>query len=141
MDVHKAFLHGDLNEEVYMRLPPGFSSSPGKVCRLRKSLYGLRQAPRNWFAKLSSALKSFGFTQSYANYSLFSYHRSGVILHVLVYVDDLIIARNNSSSIVDFKNYLGSCFHMKDLGILKYFLGIEIARDLMVYFFLNGNML
>ena len=128
MDVHNAFLHGDLDEEVYMRLPQGFSSSPGKVCRLRKSLYGLCQAPRNWFAKLASALKSFGFIQSYADYSLFSYHRNGVILHVLVYVDDLIIAGNTSSSIADFKKYLSSCFHMKDLGVLKYFLGIEITR-------------
>lgn len=91
--------------------------------------------------QVSICSQAFGFIQFYADYSLFSYHRNGVIPHVLVYVDDLIIAGNNSSSIVDFKNYLGSCFHMKDLGILKYFLGIEIARDLMVYFFLNGNML
>ena len=105
-----------------------FSYSPAKVCRLRKSLYGLRQAPRNLFAKLASSLKSFGFIQSYADYSLFSYHRNGVILHVLVYVDDLIIDGNTSSSIADFKKYLSSCFHMKDLVVLKYFLGIELAR-------------
>ena len=79
------------------------------------------------FAKLASSLKSFGFIQSYADYSLFSYHRNGVILHVLVYVDDLIIDGNTSSSIADFKKYLSSYFHMKDLGVLKYFLGIEIA--------------
>ncbi|CAM8931696.1 unnamed protein product [Rhodiola kirilowii] len=125
MDVHNAFLHVDLDEEVYMKPPPGLLNVPsGYVCRLQKSLYGLKQAPRNWFAKLSSYLWAFGFRQSYANYSLFSYQIGGTTLHVLVYVDDLIIARNDSSSISKFKSYLSSCFHMKDLGTLKYFLGI-----------------
>ena len=93
MDVHNAFLHGDLAEEVYMKLPPSFhSSDPTKVCRLRKSLYGLKQAPRCWFAKLSTALKKLGFKQSYQDYSLFSYKNGATILHVLVYVDDFIVA-------------------------------------------------
>ncbi|GKD42806.1 retrovirus-related pol polyprotein from transposon TNT 1-94 [Tanacetum coccineum] len=128
MDVHNAFLHGDLDEEVYMKLPPGFYGSRGKVCRLKKSLYGLRQAPHNWFCKLATALKTFGFTQLYADYSLFSFKRSGIELHVLVYVDDLIVAGNNSDVITKFRAYMSTCFHMKDLGALKYFLGIEIAR-------------
>ncbi|CAM8895988.1 unnamed protein product [Rhodiola kirilowii] len=128
MDVHNAFLHGDLHKEVYMRPPPGFTAPNGKVCRLLKSLYGLRQAPRNWFAKLMFALVKFGFEQSYADYSLFFYIRHDTELHVLVYVDDLIIAGIDSSSITRFKDYLHSCFHMKDLGILKYFLGLEIAN-------------
>ncbi|KAL6316699.1 hypothetical protein AAG906_019630 [Vitis piasezkii] len=113
MDVHNAFLHGDLEEEVYMKLPPGFErSDPNLVCRLRKSLYGLKQAPRCWFAKLVTALKGYGFLQSYSDYSLFTYTTGNVQINVLVYT---------------FKAYLVDCFKMKDLGVLKYFLGIEVA--------------
>ncbi|KAJ3702693.1 hypothetical protein LUZ61_006398 [Rhynchospora tenuis] len=130
MDVHNAFLHGDLHEEVYMRLPPGFSSQhPGKVCRLRKSLYGLRQAPRMWFSKLTAALQAYGFIQSYADYSLFTLEKKDNSLAILVYVDDLVIAGNNSKAIDQFKQYLSSTFYMKDLGALKYSLGIKIARS------------
>jgi hypothetical protein len=129
MDVHNAFLHGDLEEEVYMRLPPGFKcSDPSKVCRLRKSLYGLKQAPRCWFSKLSTALRNIGFTQSYEDYSLFSLKNGDTIIHVLVYVDDLIVAGNNLDAIDRFKSQLHKCFHMKDLGKLKYFLGLEVSR-------------
>lgn len=130
MDVHNAFLHGDLHEEVYMTPPLGLSGVPhGHVCRLQKSLYGLRQAPRNWFSKLATSLRTYGFRQSYADYSLFTYVRGNIELHVLIYVDDLIVAGNDSRTITLFKNYLSSCFHMKDLGSLRYFLGIEIARN------------
>lgn len=74
MDVHNAFLHGDLEEKVNMKLPPGFTHSDRrKVWRLRKSIYGLKQAPCCWYAKLSKALIEFGFEQSYSDYSLFMY--------------------------------------------------------------------
>ncbi|CAH9050004.1 unnamed protein product, partial [Cuscuta epithymum] len=76
MDVHNAFLHGDLHEEVYMTIPPGYKTRDTTlVCRLHKSLYGLKQAPRCWFAKLVTALKNYGFLQSYADYSLFTLTR------------------------------------------------------------------
>ncbi|XP_010412990.1 PREDICTED: uncharacterized protein LOC104699374 [Camelina sativa] len=130
MDVHNAFLHGDLQEEVYMKLPPGFGAShPNKVCRLHKAIYGLKQAPRCWFEKLTTALKSYGFVQSLSDYSLFTLTRGLVHINILIYVDDLIIAGSSPKATQDFKDYLSSCFHMKDLGPLKYFLGIEVARN------------
>ncbi|GAA0156439.1 transmembrane signal receptor [Lithospermum erythrorhizon] len=130
MDVHNAFLHGDLQEELYMKPPPGFERGvEGKVCRLCKSLYGLKQAPCCWFAKPASSLRAYGFSHSCSDYTLFSYVRGDIRVHVLIYVDDLIISNNNSAALFAFKDYLSSCFHMKDLGVLKYFLGIEVARS------------
>ena len=100
MDVHNAFLHGDLQEEFFMKLPPRSQvSAPGKVCKLKKSLDGLKQAPRCCFAKISFALKVFGFQQSYSDYSLFSMKKGDIHLSVLVYVDDLVVAGNDSSTI------------------------------------------
>ena len=129
--MHNAFLHGDLSEEVYKKMPPGFlGSQPNRVCRLRKSLYGLKQASRCWFAKLAQSLRQYGFKQSYLDYSLFTYQHGVVQLNILIYVDDLLISGNDSAALTTFKKYLSSCFHMKDLGILKYFLGIEVARSL-----------
>lgn len=129
MDVHNAFLHGDLEEEVYMQFPPGFrTDDKTKVCRLRKSLYGLRQTPRCWFAKLGADLKEYGFEQSVKDYSLFTFDKRNIQIYVLIYVDDLIITGSSLEVIEEFKGYLSSCFHMKSLGVLKYFLGIEVAR-------------
>ena len=113
-----------------MKFPPGFEHpDPTKVCRLRKSIYGLKQSPRCWFAKLRTALKDYGFKQSRADYSHFSLIKGNISLHILIYVDDFIVAGNDISTIQKFKNYLSKCLHMKDMGKLKYFLGIEVARN------------
>lgn len=129
MDEQNAFLHGDLEEDVYMKMPPGFKADdPSKVCKLRKSLYGLKQAPRCWFAKLSNALLQFGFVQSRFDSSLFTFLKGDDSLRVLIYVDDLIISCSNLDMLVKFKKYLSECFKMKDLGKAKYFLGIEVSR-------------
>ncbi|XP_074363496.1 uncharacterized protein LOC141704047 [Apium graveolens] len=119
IDIHNAFLQGDLDEEVHIKLPPDFeSSSPNKVCRLRKSLYGLKEAPQCWFPKLVSALKKYGFLQSYSDYSMFTYTKGDIQINVLVYVDDLIISRNDFAALRALKAYLSDCFHMKDPGLL-----------------------
>ncbi|KAM0029215.1 putative RNA-directed DNA polymerase [Helianthus debilis subsp. tardiflorus] len=131
LDVNNAFLHGDLNEEVYMRIPPGYDNDKGgeaKVCRLRKSLYGLKQASRNWYQKFTSALLDLDFKQSYADHSLFIYKSEDVFVAALIYVDDVIVVGNNQDRIQKTKDYLNNKFSIKDLGPLKYFLGIEAAR-------------
>lgn len=130
LDVYNAFLHGDLVEEVYMKPPPGYIvPDSNSVCKLTKSLYGLKQASRQWYAKLSSALLEEGFTQSHADPTLFIKAHNNVFLVVLIYVDDILIACNNDSAVATFKTYLSSKFQLKDLGPLKYFLGIEVARS------------
>lgn len=95
IDIHNTLSHGDLTEEVYVHLPPGFHDfGPNQVFCLNKSLYGLRQAPHYWFTKLPASLISVGFVQSYANYSLFTYTKGGIFHCILIYVDDLLINGN-----------------------------------------------
>lgn len=123
MDMSNVFLHGELDEEVYMDIPQGYKvPKKGMVCCLKKSLYGLRQASRNWYSKLSQALVEYRFQESHADHSLFTYANGSIFLVVLIYVDDLVIAGNDSAACARFKEYLSKCFHMKDLGALKYFL-------------------
>lgn len=117
-----------------MKIPPGIpipsdfkGSNP--VCKLIKSLYGLRQDPREWFDKFATSLLAFGFVQSKSDSSLFYKHTSEAFLMLLVYVDDIILTGSSSSHIDAVKKYLSTQFKLKDLGHLKYFLGLEIARS------------
>jgi histone deacetylase 1/2 len=93
LDVHNAFLHGLLEEEVYMKQPPGYEDSTRRdyVCKLDKTLYGLKQAPRDWFSRLSNKLCDLGFKSSKADTSLFYYIKGDIIMFMLIYVDDIIM--------------------------------------------------
>ncbi|RVW13553.1 Retrovirus-related Pol polyprotein from transposon TNT 1-94 [Vitis vinifera] len=94
LDIKNAFLHGDLAEEVYMEQPPGFvaQGESGLVCRLRRSLYGLKQSPRAWFSRFSSVVQEFGMLRSTADHSVFYHHNSlGQCIYLVVYVDDIVI--------------------------------------------------
>ncbi|KAF5783294.1 putative RNA-directed DNA polymerase [Helianthus annuus] len=129
LDVNNAFLHGDLNEEVYMKLPQGFAKeNDTRVCRLNKSLYGLKQASRNWYQKFTSSLLELGYKQCKADYSLFIFKEDACFVAALIYVDDVIIVGNDARKIQHTKVELDRRFSIKDLGTLKYFLGIEVAR-------------
>jgi hypothetical protein len=129
LDVNNAFLHGELDEEVYMELPPGFGAKGGsQVCKLTKSLYGLKQASRQWFAKFSNTLIKLGFIQSKSDYSLFTRLDGSSFIALLVYVDDIVLAGNDAKAISVFTQLLNQQFKLKDLGDLKFFLGLEIAR-------------
>ncbi|XP_024199234.1 uncharacterized protein LOC112202450 [Rosa chinensis] len=91
-DVKNAFLNGNLEEEVYMDVPPGVRNYPsdvGKVCKLKKSLYGLKQSPRAWFGRFSKSMKAFGYRQSNSDHTLFIKRKSGKITALIVYVDDV----------------------------------------------------
>uniref|UniRef100_A0A2N9GBT3 Reverse transcriptase Ty1/copia-type domain-containing protein n=1 Tax=Fagus sylvatica TaxID=28930 RepID=A0A2N9GBT3_FAGSY len=134
LDVNNAFLHGELNEEVFMALPPGFASkgensSTQQVCKLQKSLYGLKQASRQWFAKFSSTIVKQGFIQSHSDYSLFTRTQGSSFIALLVYVDDILLASNDPQSVKALKDSLHNEFKLKDLGNLKFFLGLEVARS------------
>ncbi|KAJ0467191.1 putative RNA-directed DNA polymerase [Helianthus annuus] len=130
LDIQTAFLHGDLEETVYMRQPPGFvdPAKPNHVCLLNKSLYGLKQAPRAWFKKLSMALHQLGFYGSKTDPSLFIHHSAGSLVYLLVYVDDIIITGNNSTTVARIIEQLNSLFALTDMGQLHYFLGIEVIH-------------
>ncbi|KAL4574342.1 hypothetical protein LXL04_021171 [Taraxacum kok-saghyz] len=128
-DINNAFLYGELEEDVYMTLRQRYHDRGDKrVCKLLKSLYGLKQAPRKWNEKLCSSLFSFGFKQSINDYSMFVMEVNNKIVVLLVYVDDIILTGNDDVEISKVKEFLKSQFLIKDLGLLKYFLGIEVIE-------------
>lgn len=127
LDVNNAFLHGDLHEEVFMKVPEGLPNPGQQVCRLHKSFYGLKQASRQWFAKLVHALHQQDFQQSKHDYSLFIKRVDTDITIMVVYVDDILITGNNPSTITSLKEHLNTVFSIKDLGSLHYFLGMEAS--------------
>jgi len=130
LDVNNAFLHGDLHEDIYMQLPQGLlSSAPNAVCKLNKSLYGLKQASRQWYAKLVEVLFSKGYKHSENDYSLFFKKTSESSIFVAVYVDDILITGSNEAEIFDLKLYLDTTFKIKDLGFVSYFLGLEVLQS------------
>ena len=125
--MNNAFLHGDLDEEEYMEVPKGILNLSNKVCKLKKSLYCLKQASRQWFSELSSTLISLGYQQSKNDYSLFINKLCTNITLIVVYVDDILITGSNQAEVEHVKQHVHNCFGIKDLGRLHYFLGLEVS--------------
>ncbi|XP_060201831.1 uncharacterized mitochondrial protein AtMg00810-like [Lycium barbarum] len=131
LDVSNAFLHGELNEVVYMRQPRGFEHPdyPQHVCKLSRAIYGLKQSPRVWFTRLATYLLDLGFKQSTSDHSMFIFRQDGAIFILLIYVDDIVIFGSSKMLVSEFIASMKSEFAMKDLGSLHYFLGVEIVHN------------
>lgn len=95
------FLHGDVEEDVYMNIPPGYMcpSGTGVVCKLERALYGLKQSPRAWFRRFSTTMRRYGYNQSNADHTLFLKHKHGKVTALIVYVDDMIITGDDTEEI------------------------------------------
>ena len=131
MDVATAFLHGELTEDVYMQQPAGFveSGKENLVCRLKRSIYGLKQSLRCWNRALDGQLKEMGFSQTSSDPCLYVLTDSGEIFVVAVYVDDIILGCSSPMKMNTVKRKLSQKFEMKDLGTLHHFLGVKIVQD------------
>lgn len=132
LDVKSAFLHGELNEDVFIDQPQGFErkGDKHKVYKLKKALYGLKQAPRAWYSRIEGYFIKEGFEKCYCEHTLFvKTENGGNILIVSLYVDDLIFTGNNEDMFVKFKQSMMKEFAMTDLGKMKYFLGVEVTQN------------
>ncbi|GKC56778.1 putative RNA-directed DNA polymerase, partial [Tanacetum coccineum] len=132
IDVKIAFLHGDLDKEIYMEQPEGFQvkGKEGYVCRLQKSLYGLKQAPRQWYKKFESVIGKQGYRKTSLDHCvLFQKFGDDDFIILLLYVDDMLIVGKNIRRIAQLKRDLSKSFSMKDLGPTKQIIGIRIFRD------------
>lgn len=132
LDINNAFRRGDLNEEMYMSLPQRYkhtSTILNPVWKLQKSLYGLNQANRQWFTKLTTFLLNSWFTQSYTDTYLLTYKKECDFLALVIYVDDILLTDNNLQLFNHYKHQLDLAFSIQDLGSLNYYQGIEFMRN------------
>ncbi|CAJ2636366.1 unnamed protein product [Trifolium pratense] len=130
INVKNAFLHGNLEQTVYMHQPPRFRNPqfPDHVCLLKKFLYGFKQAPCAWYQRFTDYVATMSFSHSVSDHSLFIYHHGNDIVYILLYVDDIILDASSDTLRSSIMAQLSSEFAMKDLGPLSYFLGVSVTR-------------
>ncbi|KAK8516623.1 hypothetical protein V6N12_049345 [Hibiscus sabdariffa] len=131
MDVKTAFLNGKLEEDVYMTQPEGFVTpeNAGKVCKLQRSIYGLKQASRSWNLRFNEAIQEFGFIRNEDEPCVYKKFSGSIVSFLILYVDDILVIGNDVPTLQSIKTWLSSCFSMKDLGEATYILGVKIYRD------------
>jgi hypothetical protein len=131
MDVKTMFLHRDLEEEIYMKQAEGFVVKGKKylVCKLKRSLYGLKQSPRMWYQNFDTYILSLGFVRRKPNHCIYSKEEGGSFIYVSLYVDDMLLIGNNMNTIKEVKKNPSSKFDMKYIDATDFFLGMEIKRD------------
>lgn len=127
-DVKTAFLNGEIEEEIYMNQPPGFKVG-NKVCKLKKGLYGLKQAARAWNKLFHDTLVEFGFQTNEVDKCLYTLCIDGSVCYLIVHVDDILIASNDSLLIDKIQDFIGNKFEIKNLGNVSHFLGIDVKKD------------
>ena len=131
MDVKTAFLNGFLDEEIYMEQPEGFASNEnsGMVCKLKKSIYGLKQASWSWNLRFDEVIRSSGFLKNAEESCVYKKVSGSMVVFLVLYVDDILIIGNDLGMMQGVKAYLCKNFSMKDLGEASYILGIKLYRD------------
>ena len=131
MDVKTAFLNGYLDESIYMMQPEGFivEGQEQKVCKLLRSIYGLKQASRSWNLRFDETIKTFDFEQNVDEPCVYKYIKETKVVFFVLYVDDILLIGNDIGLLSDIKKWLVEKFQMKDLGQASYVLGIQIIRD------------
>ena len=128
MDVKTAFFNGNLLEDVYMIQPKGFVNpkNSGKICKLQRSIYGLKQASRSWNLHFDEAVKEFGFIKNEDESCVNKKVSGSIVVFLVLYVDDILFIGNDIPALQNVKSWLGNYFSMKDLGEVTYILGIKI---------------
>ena len=132
MDVRTMFLSGEKNKEIYMDKPLGFETKgqERKICKLKRSIYGFKQASRQWNVKFHQAILKDGFTMMEKDHCIYLKCSNNSFIILSLYVDDILITGNSKEMINTTKKWLSSNFNMKDMGKVSYVLGVKIIRDL-----------
>jgi hypothetical protein len=128
LDVKCTFLNGRIDQDIYMRMPDGYVPAGGLVCKLKKSIYGLRQAPRAWSKRLTQDLRYSGNNSLINAESVFRSIVHGVVVYLIIYVDDILVLTESMKVMLSVKNQLSMMYTVKDLGEAEYFLGVKIER-------------